>query len=81
MRKNVNTKMQSSRQSFRVYGDSHDQAERKKTLICNEILLTAFNRMRGHLKRHELASRLRNMDAKDQAHACVFSSNISLSIS
>lgn len=46
----------------------------------NETLLTAFDRMRGGLKRHHLASRLRNVDAKHQTHTRVLSPNIRLTV-
>lgn len=42
--------------------------------------LTAFNGMRGNLKRQELASRLWNMNTKYQTHTSVFSSNVCFTI-
>lgn len=52
-------------------------------MIGNKIqfrLLTAFNGIRGNLKRHELSSRLRDVDTKHQTHTSVFSPNVRLTV-
>lgn len=45
-----------------------------------EALLTAFNRIGGHLEGHDLAAGLRNVDPEHQSHAGVLPSNVCLAV-